>query len=273
MLLHATGFHGRCWLPVAPALTGHFSVWAIDQRGHGCSGKAPDGRYDDWGLFVDDFFSVLEALGLGGWRGFGHSLGGAVLLAAEQQQAGTFARLCVYEPVVITRELGEDGFRSSRYLNDLARKRRNSFGSLRDARDNFAAKPPMDRFAPEALDAYVAYGLTEDRAGGVVLACAPEDEASVYRGATQTTIWEHLPDVRPPVTVLGGVDERDPVSRAVEAVASRLPRGRAHRLPGLNHFGPFQDPLGVGRQAAQALRDEVDEAPDGQSSTSVPPPR
>jgi pimeloyl-ACP methyl ester carboxylesterase len=273
MLLHATGFHGRCWLPVAPALSGHFSVWAVDQRGHGCSGKSPDGRYDDWSRFVDDLLAVLEDLGLDGWRGFGHSLGGAVLLAAEQRQAGTFARLCLYEPVVIARELGEDGFRSSRYLSDLAQKRRNSFASVGEARENFAAKPPMDRFAPDALDAYVTYGLAEGPAGGVVLACAPEDEASVYRGAPETAIWDHLPEVRPPVTVLGGVDGRDPVSRAVEAVASRLPRGRADRLLGLTHFGPFQDPRRVGHQAAQALLDEAEGAPDGQSSTTVPPPR
>ena len=90
MLLHATGFHGRCWLPLAPALTDHFSVWSIDQRGHGSSGKAPDRRYDDWTYFVDDLFAVLDSLGLEGWRGVGHSLGGAVLLLAEQRQPGTF---------------------------------------------------------------------------------------------------------------------------------------------------------------------------------------
>ena len=50
MLLHATGFHGRCWLPLTPALTDQFSVWSIDLRGHGSSGKAPDRRYDDWSV-------------------------------------------------------------------------------------------------------------------------------------------------------------------------------------------------------------------------------
>src|SRR5205823_173369 len=126
MLLHATGFHGRCFVPMAPALTSRFSVWAIDQRGHGSSGKAPDGRYDNWTLFVDDLFAVLNSLELEGWRGIGHSLGGAILLLAEQRQPGTFTDLCLYEPVVIPPVAPGEGFGGTISMSDLARKRRQS---------------------------------------------------------------------------------------------------------------------------------------------------
>jgi pimeloyl-ACP methyl ester carboxylesterase len=278
MLLHATGFHGRCWLPLAPALTGHFSVWSIDQRGHGSAGKAPDDRYEDWSFFVDDLFAVLDHLGLQGWRGFGHSLGGAILLLAEQRQPGTFAELCLYEPVVIPPTLVSDGFGGGISMSDLARKRRASFASRQEARDNFAAKPPMSAFDPAALDAYVTYGFVDDAAGGVTLACAREDEASVYEGAPTNHAWEHLSEVRPPVAVLGGYNERDPVSRVMEDVARRLPRGGARRIAGLTHFGPFEDPLGVGRLAAEALgagpiSPVRGPSPGDESPISVAPPR
>jgi pimeloyl-ACP methyl ester carboxylesterase len=273
MLLHATGFHGRCWLPLAPALTPRFSVWTIDQRGHGSSGKAVDGRYDDWGMFVDDLFAVLDTLGLDDWRGFGHSLGGAVLLMAEQSQPGTFTDLCLYEPVLIPPGLRSKGFDGKMSMSDVARKRRASFPTRREARENFAAKPPMDHFDPAALDAYVTYGLVDDPAGGVTLACAREDEASVYDGAFHSPAWEHLVDVGPPVLVLGGSDGHDPVSRAVEDVAALLPKGRAGRVDGLTHFGPFEDPLGVGRLAAEALVARRSATPNGQSATAVAPPR
>jgi len=267
MLLHATGFHGRGWLPLAPALTDRFSVWSIDQRGHGSSGKAPDGRYDDWGVFVDDLFAVLDALELRGWRGFGHSLGGAVLLLAEQRQPGTFTDLCCYEPVVFPPILPTDGFGGRNSMSDLARKRRPSFASLQEAKENFAAKPPMNRFDPAALDAYVTYGFVPGPEGGVTLACAREDEASVYEGAPTSGAWDHLSGVRPPVAVLGGGDPHDPVSRVIDDVARRLPRGGSRRFEGLSHFGPFEDPLGVGRVVAEALG-----VGRGRSTMAVAPP-
>jgi pimeloyl-ACP methyl ester carboxylesterase len=263
MLLHATGFHGRGWLPLAPALTDRFRVWAMDQRGHGASGKAPSGRYDDWGPFVDDLFAVLAALGGDGWRGLGHSLGGAVLLLAEQRQPGTFASLCCYEPVVFPPTLSTDGFGAKVPMAEIARKRRSHFASFDEARANFASKPPMNGFHPEALDAYVKYGFVEDPAGGITLACRGEDEASVYEGAPAADGWRHLGEIRPPVMVLGGSDQRDPVSRIVEDVARHLPRGGARRFERLSHFGPFEDPLGVGSMAAEALASTATVAPPG----------
>jgi len=256
MLLHATGFHGRCWLTVAPPLMDHFSVWSIDQRGHGASDKAPNGDYTDWTFFVDDLFAVLDALSGGGsneWRGIGHSLGGAVLLLAEQRQPGTFLDLCCYEPVVLPPKPPSDGFGAEISMSALALKRRPRFASRQEARDNYAAKPPMNGFDPAALDAYVTFGFVDDPGGGVTLACTREDEASVYEGAPHSHAWERLPEVRPPVTLLGGEDPRDPVSRFIEDTARRLPRGSAIRMPGLSHFGPFEDPLAVGRMAASAL--------------------
>ncbi len=260
MLAHATGFHGRCWIPLAEPLAEEFSVWAVDQRGHGAAGKSPDGRYDNWDLFTDDMIFVLdelgERLGVGpaGWRGMGHSLGGAVLLGAEARRPGTFASLCCYEPVVVRpMQPPPRGFASRIPMADIARKRRPTFATRQAARDNYASKLPFSRFDPVALDAYVAFGFVDDPAGGVTLACAREDEASVYEGAPSSGAWESLPAVRPPVAVLGGEELTDPVSRALEEVARRLPRAGSRRIPGLSHFGPFEDPALVGRLVAAAL--------------------
>jgi pimeloyl-ACP methyl ester carboxylesterase len=271
MLLHATGFCGALWSPLAPALAEEFSVWAIDQRGHGASGKAPNGRYDDWSVFVDDLLDVIDALGFSGWRGLGHSLGGAVLLLAEQRRPGTFEGLCCYEPVVIPPRMISDGFGAPISMGELARKRRPSFSSRREAHDNFGAKPPMNRFDPAALDAYVTYGLVEVPGDGVTLACVREDEASVYDGAPSSGAWERLGGVRCPVMVLGGGDPRDPVSRFIEDVARHLPRGGARRFEALTHFGPFEDPATVGRVAGAALGPvPADHGEDGSAMTVTP---
>lgn len=254
IMMHATGFHGRCWLPLAPALSGDFSVWAVDQRGHGSAGKDPAGRYDDWQVFVDDLFAVLDVLGESSWRGVGHSMGGAVLLLAEAERPGTFVNLCCYEPVVFPAIVhSPDGFGQRIPMADLARKRRPSFPSRQAAIDNFASKPPFDRFDPAALDAYVTYGFVDEPDGTVTLACRREDEASVYEGAPSSGAWDRLAQVRPPVLIMGGQAGNDPVSKIVEQVARQLPRGGARRFPGLGHFGPFEDPAGVGAVLAEAL--------------------
>jgi pimeloyl-ACP methyl ester carboxylesterase len=109
--------------------------------------------------------------------------------------------------------------------------------------------------------------------GSVTLACVREHEATVYEGAWRNHVWNRLPNIRLPVTVLGGFDPCDPVSRSIEDVARQFPRGEARRLEGLRHFGPFEEPLTVGRVAAAALRTDLDNAPHDESPTTVAPPR
>jgi pimeloyl-ACP methyl ester carboxylesterase len=218
------------------------------------SGKSPDGRYDDWSLFVEDLLAVVDTVGVTGWRGFGHSLGGAVLLLAETARPGTFASISCFEPVVLPDEmLSANNRPESPRLNEVARKRRRSFPSKQAAWKNYTSKPPFSRFDPEALEAYVEFGFVDEPSGSVTLACDPHDEASVYEGAAANGAWAALPSIRPPVAVLGGEQAGDPVGRIVEAIARRLPRGAALRIPGVDHFGPFEEPGKVADIAAEAL--------------------
>lgn len=254
LLSHATGLHGRAWGPFAERLTGRFDVWSLDHRGHGASGKSPDGRYDDWSVFVDDFLAVMDGLGGSEWRAFGHSLGGAVVLLAESRRPGLFHGICCYEPVVVPPGLlAPEGFDGRIPMSELARKRRPSFPSKQAAVENYASKPPFSRFDRAALEAYVDFGLVDDADGTVTLACTPEDEASVYEGAPSSGAWDRLGSVRPTVTVLGGEDGSDPVGRLIEEVARRLPRGAALRVEGAGHFGPFETPAVIADLTTEAL--------------------
>jgi pimeloyl-ACP methyl ester carboxylesterase len=256
MLVHATGFHGRAWTPLARVLSQSFTVWAIDQRGHGASGKDPHGRYDDWDAFAGDLLAAVDAIGGTGWRAGGHSLGGGVSLLAEARRPGTFSAICCYEPVVVP----PGGFggsasppRAGNPLADLARKRREHFASRQAALANYRAKPPFAAFDPEALECYVEYGFVDRLEGGVTLACRRDDEAAVFEGAMGSPTWSILPDVRPPVAVLAGSDPSDPVGVIAEAVAKRVPRGGLRRFPHLDHFGPMNAPVEVGQVMAKAL--------------------
>ena len=262
MLAHATGFHGRCWSSVASELTGHFSVWALDQRGHGSSARPSDGRFE-WDLFASDLLRVVETIGGDGWHAGGHSLGGGVVLLAEARAPGTFASICCYEPVVVPPQRRETapadgaaaGIRGPASLATLARKRRASFASRDAALENYRSKPPFSAFDPAALDDYVRYGFIDEPDGSVSLACKPEDEAAVFEMAPSSPTWDLLGEVRAKVTVFAGRKGGDPVGLWAETIASRIPSGRFEAFESLDHFGPMTAPSSVGQAFAQSLLD------------------
>ena len=73
LLVHATGFHGRCWDEVVAHLPPGLHVLALDLRGHGRSTKR--GPYV-WSSFLADLEEFAAGVGLAGAVGVGHSLGG-----------------------------------------------------------------------------------------------------------------------------------------------------------------------------------------------------
>lgn len=78
LLIHGISSAGSVWNPIIPALTAEFTPIAIDQRGHGASGKPESGYL--YGDYIADLDGVLEALRLDHPLILGHSLGGIVTL-------------------------------------------------------------------------------------------------------------------------------------------------------------------------------------------------
>lgn len=102
LLVHGLTSDGGTWWRLGPALadTG-YTVTAVDLRGHGDSPRTP--LYS-----LDDYAVDLDALGQTPWDlAIGHSLGGAVVLAAAS--AGAFAgRIVVEDPWLVTFDLDRD---------------------------------------------------------------------------------------------------------------------------------------------------------------------
>jgi pimeloyl-ACP methyl ester carboxylesterase len=242
---HATGFHGRCYQPVAHELAGEFRSAALDYRGHGESTTPTgwDGEPLDWTGCGDDAVVAAEAVAPdGGLVGFGHSMGGAALLMAAARRPGLFARLVLFEPVVFPRHESPVDMEELPIVQG-ARRRRRAFESTRAAYDNFRSKPPMSIFDPDALHAYVDHGFRPvdpgDPAAGVELRCTPEFEAATFVGSFSNPVWNRLPEIDIPVLVIAGAIEGDQPARFAAPAADLLPRGRYLELPHLTHFAPF----------------------------------
>lgn len=252
---HATGFHGRCWEPMAEHLTDRFHVVALDYRGHGDT-RAPHDWRVDWERYGDDALAAASALdGTGPLLAVGHSMGGACLLMAAHREPARFAGLVLFEPIVFPPELVRDDAASSP-LAMGARRRRSSFPSTDDAIANYAAKPPMNAFTPAALRAYVEHGFRDGDDGEVHLKCSPEHEARTFEAGGLHRTWEVLERIEVPVRVVAGrVDAGSPSAMAA-GIAERLPHGSYLELDQLDHFGPMTHPDRLARLVLD-LADEL----------------
>jgi pimeloyl-ACP methyl ester carboxylesterase len=257
LLAHATGFHGHAYLPVAKHLAPRFHSYALDFRGHGDTPR-PEGWVVSWDGYGDDALAAAEAVaalpgGEGGIVGFGHSMGGAGLLMAAAKHPGLFRALVLFEPIVYPTDRVRDPD-APNPLRDGARRRRPVFDSFEAAIANYASKPPMAAFDPDALDAYVRHGFRQD-GEHVRLKCDPETEAETFDNGANHTTWDRLDSVDAPVTVVAGrVEEMQP-SAVAALVAERLPDGQYVGAPHLDHFGPMTHPDEVAALVAAAAAD------------------
>lgn len=233
MLVHCTGTHGRVWDPLVPQLLDHFHVYAIDTRGHGDSDKPDDPDHYAWHLSGNDLVRVIEALAIGGdVRALGHSAGAAHVCYAALLRPELISRMVVIDPIIGPAR----AFSGESPLALAARKRRKVFESPEAAIANYAAKPPMNAWHPEALDAYVRFGFSDLPDGTIELKCPPEVESELYNRGGATDIFDRLGEIAIPTTLITG--DNSNVRALAELQNARFSGHEFHILEGIGHFIP-----------------------------------
>ncbi len=242
---HATGFHARVWDAVIAHFPNH-RVLALDLRGHGRSGGGP---IADWRLVASDVAGVIDQLEITDAIGIGHSMGAHVLLQCAADRAAAFARLVLFDPVV----LAPDYYTSAETLFTAdnphpASRRKRDFASAEEMIARFAARDPYRLFAPRVFEDYCRHGLLPDPAGGdgMVLACAPEVEGSIYASSRSNGgILDAARAVDVPALVVRA-QQSDLMdfkgSPTWPDLASIMPQGTDLHRPDRTHFHPFEDP-------------------------------
>lgn len=249
LIAHATGFCAGAYRPMVPVLAEHFHVWGVDFRAHGDS-TAPDEL--TWRGMADDVLAVVDALGGDPILGFGHSMGGASLVGAELLRPGTLARGFLFEPIIIPAEWNDSG-PGQNPMSAAARRRRPTFPSRDEVLGRYARRPPLGVFRADALAAYVDHGFADAPDGSVTLKCTPEREAQTFEAPNKPTI-EQMGAVATPLVIARG--ERDgefgPAAFSLR-IAEAAPAAELRRYDRVSHFGPFEDPDLLAREAAAFL--------------------
>lgn len=90
LLLHGFQSNAHTWDTFSQAMAADYRVLALDQRGHGDSGWAPDSNYAP-DVFISDIVGFIDALHLSPTLLVGHSMGGrhAAMVAAEYPDKAT----------------------------------------------------------------------------------------------------------------------------------------------------------------------------------------
>ena len=253
LFAHATGFHGRMWDHIIREFPGRRAL-ALEFRGHGRSSKpAPP---IPWRWFAEDILAVARHFDLRGAVGVGHSMGGHALAEAAALRPDAFAALVLADPVILPEHLyGVAGPDASFIL-----RRRNRWTSPAAMFERFRPRLPFAAWPEDVLRNYCDYGLLPD-AEGYVLACPPELEASIYRGAhaPESNIAAALATLSQPVTIVRAGKAWQPgvfdpsASPTTADVAARFPNAREVFLAENNHFIPMEAPHVMVREIRAAL--------------------
>lgn len=255
LLVHATGFHARCWDQVVAALPPGYHVFAVDMRGHGRSERKPPYV---WNSFAGDVAELVDHLELKNAIGVGHSMGGHCLVQVCARHPGAFSRLLLVDPVIFE----PDAYTGDRYRgfdgpeDHPVSKRRDQWAGWEEMYERFRDRGSFALWDDRVLRDYCRYGvLPKPDGNGFELACPPLVEASIYLGNTSTDVYDDIPQIKVPVVVLRAKG-RDPDSHDAmdfsrsptwPRIAEQFQRGRDVYLPQLTHFIPMQAPGLVAR--------------------------
>jgi pimeloyl-ACP methyl ester carboxylesterase len=248
LLLHATGFHSRCWNQVVKLLPGRH-IYAVDLRFHGASDAA--GK-PDWRVMADDILRLIDRLDLTRLVGVGHSIGGYLIAHAAAQAPARCKHLILIDPVIMAPERYAQfqAFAENLAAQDHpVSRRKNQWHDAQEMYERFRGRAPFNSWQPAVLRDYCDYALrpannTELRQ----LACDPINEAGIYLSQQgNEVILGELPRILTPVTLLRAPPGDNALPDLTNSptwpdLAAALPNCHEIYLPDLTHFIPMQDP-------------------------------
>jgi lipase len=260
LLLHATGFHARCWDATVAGLPDDQHIIAVDMRGHGRSYRPES--LSDWTKTADDVVAFLNAKVAAPVFAIGHSMGGYVAARAAAIAPYKFAQLLLVDPVMLVPEIyAKEPVEAGGSPSDHpVARRRNAWDSAEQMIARFADREPYAHWRADVLADYCTYGLVPAATGeGLELACPPVLEASAYNGAWQNNPYPWMGQVACPTSILrarnaerkGAMDFSS--SPTAPDLWKSFPNARDLHWPDVSHFIPMEAPERLAALIVQTL--------------------
>jgi pimeloyl-ACP methyl ester carboxylesterase len=241
LFAHANGFNAQTYRTLLVPLADSFHVVACDLRGHGFSSlPTGEGLAKNWTVFRDDLVAAIDRLSPGPVLLAGHSLGAVASLMAAAQSPERVRALVLVEPVLIPPlRQGEEA--GAGELARRAERRRNLFTSFEAAFQAYRGRGIFATWPDKVVVDYLRGGLVEADDGSLRLACAPEWEAAIFRGAPNDTA-SLVASVTTPITVIVGTIDSAAAEQQLSVIRSLRADARIVTVDGANHFLPMARP-------------------------------
>ena len=215
----------RLW-PVLPTLAEHFTVYAVDRRGHGDSGDADcyqiEREFEDVAAVVDAIGTEVNLLG--------HSFGGQCVLGAALLTSN-IRRLIVYETD------SPEGMDPQVLPAGLLER----FEALVDAGDRAGAVTTFFREAFQMTPEEIEVAKTWPTFPAMV-AAAHTFPREVRASQSHHFAKQRISQMRVPALLLVGGDSPDVVKAGMESWHAILPGSRITVLPGQEHLAHYTAP-------------------------------
>ncbi len=247
VLLHGITGHARTWDRLAPELSRHFRVLALDQRGHGDSDGAPGADYRVAAM-ADDLASFVDKLGLGTFTLLGLSMGGRVAIAYAGTHPARVERLVIVD---IGPDIHLPGLERIRGMMSEAPER---IGSEEQAVEYVRRANP--RYDEVELRQRVIHGLRRLADGTLTWKYDRALREMMRAGGRRDPIdlWEPLGRIACPTLLVRGAESDILSPEIAKTMLERLPDGRLVEVEGAGHTVPGDRP----REFARVVRSFLD---------------
>lgn len=233
-LFHGVTANHRVWAPIQDALSQRFRVIAVDQRGHGNSGK-PDSGYTA-ADYSDDIRGLVERLGGRGRNVLvGHSLGSRNSIVAAARFPGLVDGVVAidFTPFIETEVFDT--------LEARVGGGDQRFASVADIEAYLQQRYRM--MPADAVSRRASYGYRQ--VDGVYTPLADPEAMRQTVVGLREDLAESLGALTTPTVVVRGAESVLVTERAFERSRALRPDLRYELVPGADHYVPEEQPAAV----------------------------
>jgi esterase len=223
LLLHGVNQTCHSWDEVALRLSDRFTVYAIDQRGHGESAWAKDGDYS-LDAMVGDLVEFSRLLALPQFALVGMSMGAAHAIAFTARRASDVSHLVVVDYAPRVEQRGVDKIKQMLAL---------SWGSFEDAVEQMAAFNP--RRTIDNIRERLRHSLSQRPDGSWGWRLDPALPRHPRFRDSAVGAWEDVQMVRCPTLVIRGAESDILSAEAAKTLVERFTAASIVTIPGAGH--------------------------------------